>query len=492
MLIYKFFGKKTQNNEQKDSKQEKLRVPGCIQECEKLVRDLFGNSSDIMIKTFKTAKKPAMLVYLDGLVDQDLIQRDIIGPLKSKQFAGNLALSFDAIFTVADDMHLFVERVLSGYTALFYGSSRKAFLFEIIDWQHRAIEEPLSEAVIRGPKEGFVETIRINTGMIRRKIKTPELQFEEMLIGRQTRTSVMLVYINGIVNREVLGELRNRLKEIETDQILETGQIEQLIEKNTFSPVSGIGMTQKPDVLAKRILEGRVAVLVDGTPHAITIPEMFMDNFKTIEDSYNNILQTNIVRILRAMALFATIILPGLAVAVFTYNQEMLPWVFLTTLVSSTLRTPMPISFEILLLTVMFELIKESGTRMPKAIGSAITIVGSLIIGDAAVNAGLVSAPSVIIVAIAAVASFAIPSLTSYILVYRAFFWFLGSVMGIIGMGAGLVIMIAQLSSEESFGIPILSSFSKNELKDSLLRFPLKKLKYRPTSIARKNVKRQR
>jgi spore germination protein KA len=219
---------------------------------------------------------------------------------------------------------------------------------------------------------------------------------------------------------------------------------------------------------------------------------MFMDNFRTSEDYYIGTLYANILRILRGMALFSTTVLPGLAIAIFTFNQEMLPSPFLTSLVSATLRTPMPISFEILLLTIMFELIKEAGTRMPKAIGSAITIVGSLIIGDAAVNAGLVSAPSVIIVAISALTDFAIPGLVAFTIVYRALFWFLGSVMGTIGIGTGLVLMITQLASEESFGRPILSSFSKQEMKDSLLRFPLKSLKYRPTSIARENVRRQR
>jgi spore germination protein KA len=303
---------------------------------------------------------------------------------------------------------------------------------------------------------------------------------------------VSLTYIEGIVNQEILDELRSRLKEIDTDMILETGQIEQLIDKNTFSPFSGMGLTQKPDVLAQRLLEGRVGLLVDGTPHVLTIPEMFMDNFRTAEDYYNNTLYVNFVRIFRGIALFTTVVLPGLAIAIFTYNQEMLPSVFLSSLISSSMRTPMPFSFEILLMIVMFELIKEAGTRMPKTVGSAVTIVGSLIIGDAAINAGLVSAPSVIVVAVAALASFVLPSLTAFMMVYRTLFWLLGSIMGIIGIGAGVVIMIVHISSTESFGRPILSSFSKQEMKDSLLHFPLKSLRYRPTSIARENVKRQR
>lgn len=475
-----------------NGKQKKLSVPANIPECEKLVKQIFGNSSDIVVKTFETVKETAMLVYVDGFVLLDLIQRDIISPLKSRSFDGNLALSLDAVFTVTDDMHIITENVLKGFTALFYGASGKAFLFEIRGWEHRTIEEPAGEATIRGPKEGFVENLRTNTAMIRRKIKTPELRFEEMSIGRQTRTSVVIVFINGIVNQEILEDLRARLKEISADEILETGQIEQLIEKNTFSPTSGMGITQKPDVLAQRILEGRAAVLVDGTPHALTVPEMFMDNFKTSDDYYNRTLYVNIGRILRGISLFITTVVPGLAIAVFTYDPEMLPPVFFMSIVSSSINSPMPFSFEILLLTVMFELIREGAARLPKMIGSTVTIIGSLIIGESAVSAGIVSAPSVIIVAMAALASFTLSALTGFIIVYRVFFWLLGSVMGVIGISVGLVIMITQIASEETFGRPILSSFSKNELKDMLLRFPLNMLKFRPTSIARENVRRKR
>ena len=467
-------------------------MPRGIPECEKLVRDLFGNSSDIVINRFETEREDALLVYIDGLADKGMIQSGIISPLKSKNFGGNPVNSFKAVFTVTDDMHVFTEKVLEGYTALFYGNSARAFLFEMRGWEHRTIEEPAGEATIRGAKEGFVEDLRTNTAMIRRRIRTPELRLEEFSIGRQTRTIVVLVYIEGIVNKEVLEELRARIKDISTDAVFETGQIEQLIEKNTFSPVSGIGLTQRPDTLAQKILNGRIAVLVDGTPHVLTVPEMFMDNFATSDDYYNRTLYVNIVRILRGISLFFTTIIPGLAIAILTYNQEMLPSTFLTTIISSSVRTPMPFSFEILLLIVIFELIKEGTARLPKMIGSTVSIIGSLIIGEAAINAGIVSAPSVIIVVMAALASFTLPSLTEFVLIYRTLFWFLGSVMGTIGISAGLVIMITQIASQESFGRPILSSFSKNEMKDLILRFPLKALKFRPTSIARENVRKKR
>lgn len=493
MVVIFGSGKKIndQGSEKENGSQEKLRVPGSIPECEQIARNIFGNSSDIVIKTFDTVKEKAMLVYVDGMVNKDLIDRDIIRPLKSDKFDGNLSLALSATFTVTDDMHAFTEKVLTGEVGLFYGASGKVNIIEMRGWEHRSIEEPTSESVIRGPREGFTENITTNTAMIRRKIKTPALRFEEMTLGRQTRTCVKIVYIDGIANKEILEELKSRLSKIDVDSILESGQIEQLIDKNTFSTASGIGVTQKPDYLAERILEGRVAVLCDGTPHALTVPELFMDNLHTPEDRYNRTLYTNLLRIFRGLGLFITVIVPGLAVAIFTFNPEMLPSVFLVSVINSSIRTPLPFSLEILVLIVVFELVKEAGTRLPRLVGTAVTIVGSLIIGDVAVSSGIVSSPSLIIVAMSSIASFMLPNLSEYSSIYKLFFWGLGSTMGIVGIGVGIVIMMAQLISTESFGIPILSSFSKNEMKDSLLRFPLKNLIYRPTSIARENVKRK-
>lgn len=201
---------------------------------------------------------------------------------------------------------------------------------------------------------------------------------------------------------------------------------------------------------------------------------------------------SSIVRILRGVALLTTVLLPGLAIAIFTYHAEMVPSVFLTSIITATLKTPMPLAAEVLLLMVMFELLREAGTRMPKAVGSAITIVGSLIIGEAAVSAGIISEPMVIVVALTAVTSFMMPNLLEFMVVYRLLFWLLGTVMGLIGIGMGVFIMMTLLISTETFGIPILSSFSKNELKDAFVRFPLWSLKHRPESIVKDNIRKQR
>lgn len=432
-----------------------------------------------------------MIVYVDGLINKDLIDRDIMKPLKSSEFTGDIGLSIKAVYEEVYDIEAFTKNVLDAQVAVFYENSGKVYIVEFRGWDRRSVTEPDAESVIRGPKEGFNENIRTNTALIRRKIKTPKLILESLVLGKQSKTAIVLAYIEGIVNQDVLAEIKKRISKIDADLILESGHIEQYIEESAFSPISGIGITQKPDVVAQRISEGRVAVLCDGTPHALTIPELFLENIHTSEDYYSRNLFSTFARLLRVLALFISTMLPGLAVAILSYNEEMVPSVFLSSIVNATQNTPMPIFAEVFLLSLMFELLREAGTRLPKSVGSAITIVGSLIIGEAAVSAKIVSAPMVIVVATTAVTSFMIPNLIEFMLIYRTFYWLLGTTMGLIGIGAGIFIMLTQLISTKSFGIPILSSFSKNEMKDSIIKVSYKNLKYRPTSIAKENIKRR-
>lgn len=486
------FRKQSAANDEQVYGYNQEKVPASIAKSQELVKEIFKESSDIIIQPFKTPFGEAMVVYVDGLVNKDLLDRDLIAPLKSHDFNGDISLSLKTHYKEVENIPTFIGEVLQGNTALFYGSNRKIIIADIKQWDKRTVEAPDVETAIRGPKEGFTESIRTNTALLRRKIRTPKLIIENLVIGRQSNTPIGIAYIDGIVNQDVLQELRNRISKIDVDAVLETGHIEQYICENTFSPISGIGMTQRPDYVAARILEGRVAIFCDGTPEVLTIPELFVENLHTGEDYYLRVLLSSILRVLRLLGLFITVMLPGLAVAVITFSQEMMPSVFLTSLIASTQKTPMPVAAEIFFLIVMFELLKEAGTRLPKTVGSAITIVGALIIGDAAVNAGIVSAPAVIIVALTAVSSFIVPNLTEFILIYRLLFLFVGSTMGLIGIGTGFAIMLTQLVTTTSFGIPILSSFSKQELKDIIARFPVWSMKFRPESIAKDNVRRRK
>ena len=485
-----FPGRRSRGNQAQEQKGQNDTIPGSIKELESKVKATFKNSSDMVITTIKTVHGEALIVFVDGMTDKDLIDRDIVKPLRSPLFDGDVSGAISSVYTVTEKYSKAIDDVLDGNVAVYFEGEEQGLDSGVKNWMQRSVE---SLGGVRYPwaKGGFTENLRTNTALIRRKLKTPDLVFESMTLGKVTNTDICVAYIDGIVNTVILEELRRRLSKIDADAILETGYIEQYIEENTYSPVSGIGMTQKPDVVAGRLLEGRVAILCDGSPHVLTIPELFIENIQTSEDYYNRFLYASILRLLRILGLFITVVVPGLYVAIVTFNQEMLPSVFLRSIITSTLKTPMPVSAEIFLLTVMFELLKEAGTRLPKAIGSAITIVGSLIIGEAAVSAGIVSEASVIIVALSAVASFIVPNLAEFTLVYRALFWVFGSAMGVIGIASCAFIMAAQLISTSSFGIPILSSFSKKEMADSFIRAPLEKLEYRPETIAGQDSKRK-
>jgi spore germination protein KA len=439
-----------------------------ISNWESQIKSIFHDSSDMIIEAFDTTQKRAMIVAIDGLVSRDLMDRDIITPLKSQCFDGDIFAAIMTNFQVTETLTDAIESILNGNVAVFYEGMSQVITIDFKQWDKRSVDTPDSESVTRGPKEGFIENLRTNTSLIRRKIKNPNLVFEDLTFGKETKTQILLAYIQGTVNQEVLKELKTRLSKIQADAVLESGLIEQYIDHNTLSPVSGVGITQKPDIVATRLLEGKVAIVCDGTPHVLTVPELFFDNLHFAEDRYNRVMLSGVMRILRGIGLFIGVMLPGLSVAIITYNQEMIPEPFFVHLVTATQKTPLPTAAEAFFLILMFELLRGSGTRLPKTVGSAITIVGSLIIGDAAVSAGIVGAPMVIIIALTAVASFVIPNLEEFILVYRLFFLVLGATMGLLGIGAGVVIMLTQLIATESFGIPIMSAFTTQEQKKSI------------------------
>ncbi|MFA6860735.1 MAG: spore germination protein [Clostridia bacterium] len=456
---------------------------------EEKLTPILGKNFDINIERFNTAKEEAVVVFIKGLCNRDLIDRDVIKPLKSSPFNGDIGFSIKSVYKTVDNIADMLTEIYEGSTALFYSGTEEIVIIEFKDNSGIPIM-PESETVVRGPKEGFSERLLTNASLLRRKIRTNNLIIEKMVIGKQTNTPVAIAYLENIVNKEVLEEVRKRLNKIDVDSILDVGQIEQYIEAKPNSLISTIGLTQKPDIAAARLLEGRVAIMCDGTPHVLTIPELFIENLHSSEDYYSRTLQTNFSRIMRLIGLMVAVLLPGLSVAFITFNPEMVPIVFLNTLIVSTEITPFPIAAEILFLLIMFELLQEAGARLPKTFGSAITIVGALIIGEAVSEAGIVSQPAVIVAALTSVSSLLVPRLKEFVTITKFIILLLGATMGLIGIGAGLVLLIVHIISADSFGIPMVSSFSRQEIKDGFVRKPLPEIKVRPKSIVKENSER--
>lgn len=469
------------------------------------IEKTFKQSSDITFFEFATISGiKILIIYIEGLVNKEVIGRDIINSLitKSKELQPNKLTdpkSLKGLVAAANvleskKMNDVIDKILNGFTAMFVEGITTAILIDSKGWTKRAVAEPDTESVIRGPREGFIENIRTNTSLLRRKIKNPNLVFENLSLGKQTKTNVAIAYIDGIVNQPVLDEVRRRLNKIDTDSILETGYIEQFIEDSPFSLIATIANTQKPDILAARMLEGRVAIFCDGTPHVLSVPHLFLEELQTSEDYYMRPFMASAWRIIRILALFISIFVPGLYVALQTYHQEMIPTILLLRIAGSTSDIPFPAGAEAFIMLIFYEFLRESGIRLPRAVGSAISIVGALIIGESAVTAGLVSGPIVIVIAITGVAGFIVPAFSEAIMIYRFLFLLAGTVMGLYGMVCGLIMLVMFAVSLRSFGVPYTSPLTPSDqglFKDLFLRFPLWAMKQRPDAIVQDNKQRR-
>lgn len=464
---------------------------------EKIIKT-FHNTSDLIVYELETENNiKAMICYIEGFIDKNILDRDIVKPIILNL---NTSKDLEKILYVSSmkkeiDLEEIANKLNYGSIALFIDGINYSYTINLNKWDKRNIEEPEAEAVVRGPKEGFIEDILVNKVMLRRRIRNSNLVFEDKTLGKQTKTQISIAYINGIVNEDVLNEVKSRIGKIDIDGVLESGYIQQLIENNPTSFISTISDTQKPDVVAGKLLEGRVAIFCDGTPHVLTIPKFFVENLQTSEDYYTRPYFATFLRGLRVFSLFLSIVLPGLYVALQTFHQEMIPTVLLITMAGAREGVPFPAIVEAFLMTLMLELIKESGIRLPRAVGSAVSIVGALVLGQAAVEAGIVSAPMVIVVAATAIAEFAVPSLTEAVVIYRFILILLGGFMGLYAMICGLVIIIVQIISLDSFGIPYgfpLAPVNKQGLKDSIIRFPLWTFIFRPATLEKRNRVRQK
>lgn len=489
---------------------EEYKLLANLQENIISINEFLGDSDDIVIRKFNIGidRGEAFLLYVDGLADKTFIAENLMKSLTVLFPMSEYCLSDsksmwklvkESLLTGGDvketrDFNRVFQGVLSGNTALFIEGMDKAFIISTRGFAARGVEEPDTEAVVRGPREGFVESLGNNKALIRRKIKNPNLRFETMIIGKQTKTDVTLVYIKDICNKKIIAEAKSRLTRINTDAILESGYIESFIEDAPFSPFATIGNTEKPDIVAAKILEGRLAILVDGTPIVLTVPYLFVEGFQSSEDYYSRPYYVTIVRWIRFLAFFLTVYSPSLYIALSTFHQEMIPTPLLISMAGATEGTPFPAFVEVVGMGVTYEILREAGVRMPRPIGQAVSIVGALIVGEAAVNAGIIGAPVVIFTAMTAISSFIIPSKADATIVMRVILTTLAAIAGFYGIILGTMVFLIHLVSLRSYGIPYLSPLAPltlSELKDVIIRAPLWAMIARPETLENTNRYRQ-
>ncbi|MXQ55981.1 spore germination protein [Shimazuella alba] len=477
------------------------------------IKDSFGNSGDLIIRSFRMGKPfshKVASIYINGLTDKEILGTFIIerlmkdvnlsenddpfSPSQLTTYIKEHILSITNVRDVPDWNKLFLS-LLSGETIVLVDGWNHGFACAAQGGDLRAISEPTTESSVRGPKDSFTESLISNTAMIRRRIKSPNLWLETMELGKITQTGVGIMYMKGIVNDKLLTEVKERLSKIKVDEVQGSNTIEEWISDNIWTPWPTIFTTERPDVVAGNLLEGRVVIFVNETPTPLILPATWNQFFQTAEDYYLRWSMSSFLRLLRIFSFLITLLGPSLFIAFLSFHPELIPTPFLINLASQRQSVPFPIVIEALLMEFTFEVLREAGIRMPRPVGQAVSIVGALVLGEAAVSAGIVSSAMVIVVAATAIASFTIPhyAMTDAVRLLRFCMMILSSLLGLYGIGLGLIILVAHTCSIRSFGIPYLAPFSPFILadqKDSILRLPLPFLSERPRLINQLKTKR--
>ncbi|MGH4123381.1 MAG: spore germination protein [Clostridium sp.] len=469
-----------------------------------IIKNIFTNDTTVVYRVLSVGRPnitKCMLIYIDGMANTQLINDNIIKPILLSPIAGiNPSEIMDVLMQevlltgnnkksdLVDDI---ICGIIYGKTMLFIDGFANVIIIDTIGWETRNISEPQAETIVRGPREGFTESMNLNLTLIRRRVINPNLKFIFMKMGKQTKTQICVCYIEGIAKEPILKELMKRLNNIDIDGILDSGYVEELIKDAPYSPFRTIINTERPDVVVAKLLEGRFAVICDGSPIVLTLPTIFVEVFQSNEDYYDNFLYSSFVRLLRWLCFFISTSTSAIYVALVTFHQELIPTPFLLSIYSARKGTPFPSIVEAMAMMIIFEILKEAGLRMPKQVGAAISIVGALVLGDAAVSARLVSAPIVIITAITGIASIMLPQVLGLVEI-RIIFLLLSSFLGLYGYIFGVMGLVLHMMSIRSFGIPYMlnvPSFSTQDIKDTAIRAPWWAMYLRPKMFT-KNKKR--
>ena len=480
-------------------------ISGNLKKDIKAFQSIFENDVTFRIKRVCARKNiafDAALLYIDGMVDSIQVSEAIIEPLlemDTPNDSKNLAeyvekqLIFARDVKVKNEISQMLEGILYGEALLLINGSTDALMLDVKGFRTRGISEPENERITEGPREGFEEAALLNLAMLRRKLGTPDLCIELNRIGGRTNTAVFVCYLGSLVNRKTLRKINESLKTIDIDGVLDVNYITEQISPHPFSLFKTAGKTERPDVVAARLLEGRIAIFVDGTPMVMTLPYLFCENFQSDEDYYQTFLLGSFGRMIRYFCFLVSIFVPALFVAITTLHPEFLPTPFLITVLEQRTAVPFSIVAETLGMILIFEILKETGVRMPQNIGPALSIVGGLVVGQAAVEAKIISAPTLIVVALSGIAGLMLPRLRAAVFYFRIIFVILAAFWGLYGLFCGVILMVMYIIAIKSYETDYtltLNRISLQSFKDSIWRAPWKTMKTRP--FFNNNIIRQR
>ena len=465
-----------------------------------------NNLSDIIYRIKYINNQKIYIIYNEPLVSSDKISDFII---RSLDFIDNkYNKEIDLVSVIKNDINNFkvteinkyediVFYLHNGFTIILIENSNTYLAFETKRDLSRSISNPTTETTLRGPSDAFVEDIQTNTGLIKRRIKSNNLWSNDVYVGRETKTKITIFYMNNITNKKLVKEVEKQLKSIDIDGIISSGTIKNLIENENKSLFPTISTSERPDRACDALLEGKIVIMVDTSSFVLILPSLLNDYFKSTEDNYGKAFNVTFTRIIRYLAFFITLLTPGIYIAITTYNQEMLPTELLISFASQRNLVPFPAFFEALLMILSFEILRESDLRIPNFSSSALSIVGALILGEAAVNAGIVSPIMIIVVSVTAISAllFTEPELIYAVRIYRILFMLGGAFMGIIGIIFVFIFFIVKLSSLKSFGKTYLMPYAptyKAGLKNSIIKFRVENIKDRLPYLSKNKTKFRR
>ncbi|MFD0957861.1 spore germination protein [Paenibacillus chungangensis] len=488
---------------------EKIPIKSSLLEMLDAIGSELGNSADLNTRRLSCSggmnSDSIAIVYMENMVDESQLDEFVIKPLLNVSGSAsaqermeqirNKLLATGAVTVISHFKQLF-QQLLAGNTVILIDGCTHTLSAGTAGGVKRNMQEPRTEQALRGPREGFTETLLDNTALIRRKIRSPRLWLERKTIGKVTQTPVGIMYMKDLADEGVLKELRYRLDCIHIDGILESGYIEELISDQKWTPFPTIINNERPDVIVSYLLEGRVAILIEGTPFVLVVPTTLNAFFQAAEDYYHNYQMATFLRMLRFVSFVIALLMPSIYVAIVGYHQEMIPTPLLLKLAAQREGVPFPAYLEAFFMEFVFEILREAVLRMPGNAGNAVPIVGGLVIGQSVVEAGIVSSAVVIVVSFTAIASFVAPvySLGIAARLLRFILLLAASTLGFYGIALVVLLLLLHLSNLRSFGLPYLKPFAPfnwRDMKDSLIRAPIWMFKQRPHQLAERNHTRQ-
>ena len=447
----------------------------------------FDDSADLNVRVFtlKSALKiQAAVITMEGLVDKEQLSQSVLNPLLTFDYgardsAAVSVIAYSSVMASSDVIKLssadeIVTYITSGFAVLMINGAEELYAVGVQGYSFRGVSEPESEVVQRGSREGFTEPLRVNMSMIRRRMKTPDLKFEQMTVGTDSKTQLMICYLQSQVSLDLLNKLKNRLTGCNLETVLASGYLSDYLEDNgSGSLFSGVGISERPDTVCGKLTEGRIAIIVDGTPAVMIVPHLFVEEFQSVDDYSNRTYYAAFIRLMKYLSFFVSVFLPGLYVALAQFHPEYFPTWLLINTSESLAQTPFPVTAEVLAITVVYEIMKEAGLRIPKSLGHAVSIVGALVIGDSAVNAGIISASTLMVVATAAICGYVTSPLYPPIMMLRMLFIVVGGFTGLWGITLATAVVLIGMCAKTSLGVPYLSSlspFSLRRMRDVFIR----------------------